>query len=126
EGEQFGVRLGGSNKSGEYPGDGSAAGGDEGGLGEDHWFAACKGNFGKRKGDNAGDAHGDDLAPGIHSPPIPAQDVNRTSPAADGENDLPTLQNGSELGGDVSGENHQADGEELADDNVVALAGFPL
>src|SRR5207302_8606267 len=109
EGKQLGIRFGGSQESGEHPGDGGASGSDERGLGEDNRFAAGKGNFGKRKGDDAGDTHSYDFAPGIHPPPIPAQNVHRSGAAADSKHDLPSLQNGSELSSDVSGENHQSD-----------------
>src|SRR5207302_11438460 len=102
------------------------SGSDERGLGKDNRFAADKESFGKRKGDSPRDAHGDNFAPGIHPPPIPAQNVHRSGAAADGENDLPSLQDGSELSSDVSGKNHQSDRKKFADDDVMALAGPSL
>src|SRR5690242_7380206 len=101
EADEFGIRFSRREESGEQPGDGSATCCDQRGLGEYDGVVAGEWNLGERNCHYARECHGNNFTPGINAPPVPSQDVNRAGATAEGENSLPSLQNGRKVRGDV-------------------------
>src|SRR5262249_44984466 len=65
--------------------------------------------------------HGDDFAPRVDAPPVPAQDVDRSSADSQIENDRPTLNDRGQSCSDKSADQHQQNGKEPADSHVMPL-----
>src|SRR6185369_16331679 len=69
--------------------------------------------------------HGADFAPRADAPPVPAQDINRSSPYAKTEHDLLSLANRMQLRSDIAADQHHQDGEKPSHRDVVLLSFLP-
>src|SRR5579871_6864697 len=122
--DEFLLRLWFCDERADHPENCSDCGGEKCGFCSDHGAVAGKFHVGENEGKNGGADGGDDFAPRIDAPPIPAKDQNGARARADAENDGPPGGNGNELAGNPAAAENEEDSKNLADVDVVLFGGI--
>src|SRR5258707_5538385 len=100
-------------------------GGEERRLGSDDGTVAREFHVGENEGKNGGADGGDDFAPGVDAPPIPAKDEHCAGACADAQDDGPSSGDRNELARNPSASKDEYDGKKFADVDVMLFgAGF--
>src|SRR5256885_8638162 len=125
ERDEFFLRLGFGEESSGQPENSGDCGGEERRLGSDDGTVAREFHVGENEGKNGGADGGDDFAPGVDAPPIPAKDEHCAGAGTDAEDDGPSRGDRNELARNPSASKDEYDGKKFADVDVMLFgAGF--
>src|SRR5205814_1182676 len=94
-------------------------GGQERRLGSDDGAVAGEFHVGENEGKNGGADSGDDFAPGVDAPPIPAKDEHCAGAGTDAEDDSPSSGDRNELARNPSTSKDEYDGKKFADVDIM-------
>src|SRR5438876_8806364 len=111
--------LGLCEESSGEPEDSGDCGGEERRLGSDDGAVSREFHVGENEGKNGGADGGDDFAPGIDAPPIPAKDEHCAGAGTDAEDDGPPSGDRDELARNPSASKDEYDGKKFADVDVM-------
>src|SRR5882724_6092073 len=92
ERDELFLRLGFGEESTGEPENSGDCGGEERRFGSDDGTVAGEFHVGENEGKNGGADGGDDFAPGVDAPPIPAKDEHCAGAGTDAEDDRPPVE----------------------------------